>query len=218
MTTFTDEQKTAIAGIVAEAIAKASSDKSGQEGGDKSKTGTDKGGDDAGKNKSINDQAKDQLQAENAAKEALAQIQGSVKFNMEIKKFFEDNKTLFPEETAKILETIGGKTFADENERANTTRKSLLDSFLEKQENIDVLTPSLKTRAENYKALAESDKMRRSGEFWDLAETGLALKLGARKADALNKINGGSAGESSKNPLEDKILAAAKTKFNNNKS
>jgi hypothetical protein len=211
---FTEEQKAVVNQMVADGI-KAAMTATEKAAADK------KAADDAAKNGGQGGQiaadAKKALEAENKSKADLLQIQGSVKFNMEIKKFFEDNKTLFPEETAKILETIGGKTFADDNEKANTTRKSLLDSFLEKQENIDVLTPSLKTRAETYKALAESDKMRRSGEFWDLAETGLALKLGARKAEALSKINGGNAGESSKNPLEDKILAAANKKFNNKK-
>ncbi len=211
---FTDEQKAAIAEIVTASV-KSASDKSAQEAADKAKNGGQGGGDDAGKAKTVTEEAKALDTAEKAAAVALGQIQESVKFNMSVKDFVEKNKNLLPDEAVKILTTIGTKTFKDDNERANTTRKSLLESFLEKKENIDVLTPSLQARAEQYKALAESDKEKRSAEFWDLAETGLALKLGARKADALNKINGGDAGESSGNPLEDKILAAAKKKFNN---
>lgn len=203
---LTDEQKTEIAGIVTASITAANEKAAaGDEG---------KGGDDAGKAKSINDEAKATLDAEKAAQTALNQIQESVKFNIAITDFAEKNKHLLPEEASKILTTVAGKTFKDDNEKANTVRKSFLDSFLEKQENLDVLTSSMKTRAETYKTLAESDKERKSSEFWDLVEVGLALKQGARKAEALNKINGGNAGDSS-NPLEDKILAAAEKKFNN---
>lgn len=213
MPAFTEEQTKEISGIIATAL-QAANDKAAAD---------KKAAEDAAKNngggtpeaKTTAQEAKEKLDAENAAAAALATIQDSVKFNLSLKDFFDKNKSLLPDEAGKILEIIAAKTFKDDNEKANTTRKDLLDAFLSKQENIDVLTPSLKDRAEKYKALAESDKLKRSSEFWDLAETGLALKLGARKADALNKINGGNAGESSKNPLEDKILAAANKKFNN---
>lgn len=212
---LTDEQKTEISSIVSASIKsvneKAASDKAAQDAADKSKTD---GNSDNSKTKSINDEAKGILDAEKAAQNSLNQIQESVKFNISISDFAEKNKHLLPEEASKILTTIASKTFKDDNEKANTVRKSFLDSFLEKQENLDVLTSSMKTRAETYKTLAESDKERKSSEFWDLVEVGLALKQGARKAEALNKINGGNAGDSS-NPLEDKILAAAEKKFNN---
>lgn len=211
---LTDEQKTEIAGIVTASI-QAASDKSAQDAAEKAKGDQGKGGDDAGK-KSINDEAKTALDAEKQAQTALNEIQESVKFNIGIADFAEKNKHLLPEEASKILTTVAGKTFKNDNEKANAVRKSFLDSFLEKSENLDVLTSSMKARAEQFKALAESDKERKSSEFWDLVEVGIALKQGARKAEALNKINGGNAGESS-NPLEDKILAAAEKKFNNQK-
>ena len=175
---------------------------------DKSKSGEEA--------KSIVDQAKAQIEAEKAAGIALTHVEQSIKFNLSVNDFVEKNKTMLPEESGKILTAISAKSFKDDNEKANVVRKTLLDSFLAQQENLDALTGSMKSRATQYKALAESDKEKKSSEFWDLVEVGVALKAGVRKAEALNKINGVNAGDST-NVLESKILAAAREKFNNKK-
>jgi len=223
---FTDEQKSAIAEIVTASL-KAAAPAAGATTpaapaatppAAKSIAEQVKEEIEAGKAKSIVDQAKDALEAEKNSQISLVQLNESVRFNIGVKDFVEKNKNLLPEEAAKILTAIEAKTFKDDNEKANTTRKNLLDSYLSQAENLAVMTASMKARAEAYKALAESDKERKSSEFWDLAEVGIALKAGARKAEALNKINGGSADGSSGNPLEDKILAAAKAKFNQQKN
>jgi len=167
----------------------------------------------AEKGKTIVDEAKAAVDAEKAADVAISQVQESIKFNLGVQDFIEKNKNLLPEESPKILAAVATKTFKDDNEKANTTRKNLLDSFLEKQENISILTTSMQARANYFKSLAESDKEKRSVEFWDLAEVGVALKAGARKAEALNRINGVNAGDDSKSVMESKFLAAAKERF-----
>lgn len=211
---FTPEQEAAILEFVTKQTAgnqpPAKADDSQEKNADKNKSG-----DDSAKGKTIAQEAKAAVDAEKNAETALAQIQESVKFNLSINEFVEKNKSLLPDEASKILTTIASKNYASDNEKANILRQGLLDSFLEKKENIDVLTSSMKIKAEQYKALAESDKARRSTEFWDLVEVGVALKQGSRKAEALNKLNGGSAAGSSGNILEDKFMAAAKAKFNN---
>ena len=75
------------------------------------------------------------------------------------------------------------------------------------------MTMSMQARADSFRNLAESEKEKRSSEFWDLAEVGIALKAGARKAQGLNKINGVNAGEDSKNIIGSKILTLAKERF-----
>lgn len=170
----------------------------------------------AAKSKSIVDQAKDAVAADKAAGESLTKVEESIKFNLSVADFVKKNESILPEESGKILAAISVKTFKDENEKANAARKNLLDSFLSQKENLVVMTSSMQARAEAFKALAESDKERRSPEFWDLVEVGVALKQGARKAEVLNKINGGSAGDSG-NILQNKLLAAADKKFNHSK-
>lgn len=207
---FTPEQEAAILDFVTKsAAAPAAAASTTAAAADDGK----KAGDDA---RTITQQAQDALEAEKASGIALSQIQDSVKFNLSVTEFVEKNKILLPEAAAGILTAVATKTFKDENERANTVRKSLLDLFLEKKENVEILIPSMQARAEAYKALAESDKEKRSKEFWDLAEVGVALKAGARKAEVLKKINGGDAGDSG-NILQSKLLAAADKKFNHSK-
>jgi hypothetical protein len=207
---FTDEQKAAIAEIVTASLKSATEKQPpADQGKEQPKSGEEQ--------KTIAQEAKEKLEAENASKAALAQIQGSIKFNLGVKEFLEKNKNLLPSESEQILTAISSKNFADDNEKANKTRKSFLDAFLEKKENLEVLTGSMPSRAEQYKALAESDKEKRSAEFWDLVEVGVALKQGARKAETLNKINGVNAGGSPSEILEQKIIAKAREKFNNKK-
>lgn len=172
----------------------------------------------ASKAKSIVDQAKDEVQKEKDSQVSLTQINESVRFNLSITDFVEKNKNLLPEESPKILSAINSKTYKDDIEKANKTRANLLDSFLSQKENISALTSSMQARADSFKNLAESEKEKRSSEFWDLAEVGIALKASVRRAQALNKINGVNAGDSSTNVLESKFLAAAKAKFNNQKN
>lgn len=215
---FTEEQEKAILDFVTKASAapQAPAKPAGED--EAAKTIAQKAKEDleAEKAKSIIDQAKDAVASQKAVGESLAKSEESIKFNLSVTDFVKKNETLLPEEAGAILATISSKKFNDESEKANTTRKNLLDSFLALKDNIDVMTASMQTRAAFYKSLAESDKEKRSSEFWDLAEVGIALKQGARKAEALKKINGGNTGEPSGNPLEDKILAAANKKFNIN--
>jgi hypothetical protein len=171
----------------------------------------------ASKAKSIVEQAKEAVEAEKNSQISLGQINESVRFNISITDFVEKNKNLLPEESPKILTAINSKTYKNDIEKANKTRANLLDSFLSQKDNLVVMTASMQSRAESFKNLAESDKERRSSEFWDLAEVGIALKAGRNKAEALNKINGVNAGDASGNILEQKILAAARAKFNNKK-
>jgi len=221
---FTDEQKAAIAEIVttslkaaAPAAAAPAAAPAAKASEQKSIAQQVKEEIEAGKQKSIVDQAKDAVEAEKNSQVSLVQLNESVRFNIGVKDFVEKNKNLLPIESPKILEAIEAKTYKDDNEKANTTRKNLLDSFLSQKENLAVMTASMQSRAEAYKALAESDKERKSSEFWDLAEVGIALKTGAQKAEALKHINGGSAEGSSGIALDDKTLSAANAKFNSQK-
>lgn len=213
---FSDEQKATIAEIVTNSL-KAAGEKAATEAAEKAATDKAKAAEEAAKNnKTLAQQAKEQLESEKANEITLAQNTEAVKFNLGIKDFVEKNKTLLPDESGKILLNIAAKSFKDANEQANITRKGLIDSFLSQKENINSLTVSMADRAKEYDNLAESEKEKRSAEFWDLVETGVALKLGMKKAEALNKVNGVTVGESSKNKLEGKFLAAAKKKYINN--
>ena len=163
--------------------------------------------------KSALDQAKDAVKGDKEKEFSTAQLQESIKFNLSAEDFIKNNKMVLPEESEKILALINAKTFKDDNEKANVTRKNLLDSFLEKDENMKMLEASMRARADHYKSLAESDKEKRSSEFWDLVGVGAALKAAKLKAETLNKINGVNAGGDSKNILESKFIAAAANKF-----
>lgn len=162
---------------------------------------------------SISEEAKKMLENQKETESVQAQIESSIAFNMQIEDFVNKNKNLLPPEAVNILATIKTKTFASHIEKANVLRKNLLDSYLEKKENIDPLTETMKAKAEKYKSLAESDKERKSNEFWDLIETGSRLKEAEIRTKERNLANGVSTDGSSRSIIEDKILAKAKEIF-----
>lgn len=218
---FTPEQETQILDIITKgSLAQGAAEKDAKDAKDAAeklavKAKADQEASD--KTKSLASEAKQQLENEKASGLELSQIENSIKFNTGIKDFIEKYKSLLPDESSKILSAASTKIFKGANDQADAIRKGLLDSYLSQKENIECLTVPMGERVKEYNALTEDEKEKRSRQFWDLVETGIALKAGARKAEALKKVNGGvSAGESSGSIIEDRMLAMANKKFNIN--
>ena len=142
---LTEEQKTEITGIITSSLQaandKAASDKSSKDDSDNGKNDGNNANNsksiseqireeiEATKSKSLVDQAKDAVNSDKEKEQSLNKIGESVRFNLSINDFVEKNKHLLPEEASKIIPAAEGKTFKDDNEKANTIRKTFLDSF-----------------------------------------------------------------------------------------
>ena len=59
--------------------------------------------------------------------------------------------------------------------RANEYRAALLDTWLEKKENIDTLPASLKEEARKYLALSDVAKREQSAKYWTIVDTGIEM-------------------------------------------
>jgi hypothetical protein len=113
-------------------------------------------------------------------------------------KMLTDLKEVVPEKFFKIAEVANNTKFSDnagENEikKQQDLQKSYIEAYLEKQSNIDILTPALKAMAAEYKELSNDAKLEQSAKYWTIVDTGLALLSAERK----NKImsSGGTSGE-----------------------
>lgn len=152
--------------------------------------------------KNIVDDAKQKLAEEQAAKNNNAEMESAIKFNMNIEKFVKDNEKVLPSEAKKIIETIGGRNFGSESEKANNTRKAIIDSFIQLQANIDVLPASQKEAVERYKNLTEEEKVKQSSRFWGIVDVGTTNKVLMRKAEQQRGDSSGNADDFEKRFLE----------------
>lgn len=146
------------------------------------------------KDEGLLNEAKKNMADESNQKEAQADIERALGFNMSIKKFAEDYKAILPSAVNSIIETANGKTYTSAIAKANDIRKALLDAYLEVQANIDGLPESMKSKANAYKALTEDAKLAKSGSFWEIVEIGAEMAKAKAKANAVSKANGSANG------------------------
>lgn len=143
------------------------------------------------KKENIVDDAKKRLETEKKAQEENTELETAIKFNMNIDKFITDNEKILPEEAKKIIEEINSKNFSGEREKANNTRKAIIDSFIQVEDNIKILPASQKELVEKYKKLTEDEKVKQSVKYWGIVDVGIGNKILMRKAD---QQRGGSEG------------------------
>ena len=154
------------------------------------------------KKENIVDDAKKRLESERKAKEENNELETAIKFNMNIDKFISDNEKILPEESKKIIEEINTKNFSGEKEKADNTRKAIIDSFIQIEDNIKILPASQKELVEKYKKLTEDEKVKQSTKFWGIVDVGIGNKILMRKAE---QQRGGS--ESAPDEFEKRWLA-----------
>lgn len=170
---------TTITQIVNDAIAKGNGNK-GNGGGN----GDD--GDDGDDIQRIKDEEAKRKASEAALKSAMG-------FNLTRDAFLNDNKAHLPESIGTVIKGLAGRQYKSEREEADNYRKIILDEVFETQKNIDIMPESAKSRISAYKALADSDRVEKAGEYFELVDTFLTLKKGIAQKE-FNK-NGTGNGE-----------------------
>lgn len=118
-------------------------------------------------------------------KASEAVLRSAIAFNVGRSKFMDDNKRFLPDAIQTVFNAYKTRQYANEKEEADNYRKVILDEIFNDQKNIDILPNSLQGKVTVYKNLPESDKLSRSGEFFELVDTFLALKKGS----AQNEFN-----------------------------
>ena len=146
------------------------------------------------KDEGLLNEAKKNMADQSNQKEAQAELERAMGFNMSIEKFAEDFKAILPSSAKSIVETAKNKEYDSSIAKANDIRKALLDAYLEVQANIDGLPESMRSKANTYKALTEDAKLAKSGSFWEIVEIGAEMAKARAKANAISKANGNANG------------------------
>lgn len=123
--------------------------------------------------------------AESALKSAMA-------FNINREGFLESQKSFLPGSIQTVIKGMQGRNYKDEIDEANAYRKIIFDEIFGEQKNIDIMPETAKAKIAAYKALADSDKAGKVGDYYELVETYLALKKGMAQSSFNNKGSGAS--------------------------
>lgn len=159
----------------------------------KGNNGDGNGGNNGGGNNGGDDDSTDPAKIKAAAEAAKAKetvLKSAMAFNLGRDKFMEDNKKFIPEGVVTVFKAYATRTYANEIEQANNYRKVIMDEIFADQKNIDTMPESAKARIQTYKTLAESDKLDKAGEFFDLVDTFLTIKKGQAQAEFNNAGKG----------------------------
>ena len=159
--------------------------------------GNNGNGDNGNKGKGDADDVKRIKDEEAKKKSEEDALRNAIRFNVGLDGFLESNKKFIPESVNSVFNAYKGNTYASDKEEADTKRKVILDEIFAKQENIDILPESLKSKILEYKGLAESDKRNNSSQYFDVVETYLALRKGQAQKE-FNNNNGSEQSDYSK--------------------
>lgn len=144
------------------------------------------------KDETLLDKAKDTVQKETNQAEIQANLEKAVGFNMQISTFADKYKDVLPASVKSVIDLSNNKTYTSAVAKANEMRKSIIEAFLEVQANVDALPEGMKAKANLFKELTEDAKLEKSGLYWELVEVGAELQNSKKRAEAVNRANGGN--------------------------
>ena len=111
---------------------------------------------------------------------------------MQISTFADKYKDVLPASVKSVIDLSNKKTYTSAVAKANEMRKSIIEAFLEVQANVDALPDGMKAKANLFKELTEDAKLEKSGLYWELVEVGAELQNSKKRAEAVNRANGGN--------------------------
>lgn len=153
----------------------------------------DKGNDKGDGGVKVNDLDAEKIKADEAKRRAAeSALKSAIAFNVNRDSFLESQKSFLPDTIQTVIKGMAGRNYKDEIDEANSYRKIIFDEIFSEQKNIDIMPDSAKTKIAAYKALAESDKAGKVGDFYELVETYVALKKGMAQSSFNNKGAGGT--------------------------
>lgn len=129
---------------------------------------------------------------EKAEREAArARMENAIRFNLSSAKFIEDNKTFLGELAPNLYKNISEKPFSDEEKKESAVKKGLMEYFFGFQENVDAVPDELKGRVMHFKALADDEKEKQAGRYWDCLTLTLNQKKMSAQIEAAKRANSG---------------------------
>lgn len=133
--------------------------------------------------------------AKNAEELEKERMMNAFKFNSTLKEFIKNNKDFLPDNLEDILNILEAKTYQTDVEKAQELKRAIVEQYIKKQENMDMLPDSLKSKAEKFASFTTKQKLESAPDFYDIVETGIHTAKNIKKVEAIEKSGGLGSGE-----------------------
>ncbi len=136
----------------------------------------------------LKERARLQKEAEDKDTATTKKIESALGFNLKSAEFLSQNESLLPAEVAGIFKEADKETYANAIEKANAIKSGLIQSFFAVQSNMDLLTPTVKSKLDDYLKLTKNGKQDKAQEIYDsVFEPAFEMLKRVKKAEALNR-------------------------------
>lgn len=155
---------------------------------EKGGSGSSGGGGSGGNDPSLADKANRERQQneENASKQR--KLESAIKFSMGSKEWVKNNSTLLPKSIEGIFSQAEKENYADAIEKDSAIKASIVSEFFSVQENLDLLTPALKNKFDEFQKLTKNGKQDKAQQIYDeVFEPAFEMLKRIKKAEQLQK-------------------------------
>lgn len=144
----------------------------------------------------LREKARKQREADDQSSNNSKQLENALRFSMGAETWLKNNSTLLPKDTADIFKAAEKENFSNAIEKDAAVKTGVIQSFFSVQENLDLLTPGLKSSLEDWLKLTKTGKETKAQQIFDsVFEPTFEMKRRLKKADALAKGFGASSDE-----------------------
>lgn len=135
---------------------------------------------------------KEKVRIEREAKEKKTgetkALERALTFNLKSEDFLKTNGSLLPKDIGDIFKLAQKETYADPIEKDGAIKASIIQSFFSVQENMDLLTPAIKTSLDEYLKLTKTVKQAKAQDLYEnVFEPAFEMLKRIKKAEALSK-------------------------------
>jgi hypothetical protein len=114
-------------------------------------------------------------------------LEAALRFTMGSKEWVKNNGSLLPKDIEGVITNADKETYDSAVEKAGAVQSSILQSFFQVQENLDLLTPSQKTAIEEFLKLTKNGKQVKAPTLYDsIFEPTFEMLKRIKKAEQLN--------------------------------
>lgn len=153
-------------------------------------------------------ESRKKIAIEETEKQREKEITDTVKFNIGIRDFLENNADLLPKDVKTTYENINNGNIGSADEKRKEIQRSIIVSTFENKKAFESLIPSHKEKIENFLSLQLEAQRNKAGDTWEILETYIDKKKYAMAQEKLKRIELGF-------DVSDDEQAKNQDKFNN---
>lgn len=142
-------------------------------------------------------------------------IEGALKFNLGVNTFVKEHADLLPGEVPDLLRQAEKENYDNANQKANTLKVAIMQSFFAVKDNLEALTSKQKSALDEYQKLTKNGKEEKAEAIYEnIFEPALETMKRVKKAEELGRAKSGQAGgNKSQDSYKNKIMESTQKTY-----